>query len=286
MPLPPFEYVIAESPQHAAELLAEYGDEAKIIAGGQSLVPLMNTHLARPGVLIDINRVAEMDYIDVSESEIVIGAVTRDSLIERSLAVADACSLLVAATRHIGHPNIRNRGTIGGSLAHNDPAAEYPAVLLALGASVTIRSPLGSRTMSVGDLISDRILETALGDDEILEFIAIPKPGPSVRLGFAEHAPRHGDYAIAGVATVLDVDPDGVVVGAAVGVFGGTRPLRLGEAEEVIVGSSVDSDWTEFESAVRDTFPTTEDVHASSSYRSRVAGVMAKRAVRESLATA
>lgn len=279
----PFEYLVAESASHAAELLAEHREEAKIIAGGQSLIPLLTRHLARPRVLVSINRIAELERITVSESEITIGAGTPARKMEQSTELAAACPLLVTATRYVGHANIRTRGTIGGSLAHNDPAAEYPAVLLALGAFVTARSPRGTRRISVDTLISGRVLETSLEADEILESITIPLPSPSVRFGFAEFAPRRGDYAVAGICTVVSLDREGAIAAAAMSAFGGSRTARLRDAESAIVGASVHSDWSEMEQLVRESFPTTDDIYGSASYRTHLASVLARRALVDSL---
>lgn len=280
----PFQYFAAEDVQHAAELLSEHGQEARILAGGQTLVPLLLNHLARPEVLISVSR-AGLEYIQIDHGTLSLGAATRDRVIERSQEVASVLPILVRATRHIGHPNIRNKGTIGGSLAHNDPAAEYPAVLLTLGAAVTLRSATGTRTMEVADLIEGRILETAMRPEEVLESIHIPLGSAAVHYGFAEQSPRHGDYAIAGVISSVEVR-DHAITSAVIGVFGGSKTTRLSVAEETLIGTTIDSNFVAFEETVRETFPTFSDMNASSDYRSHLAGVMAKRAVRDSLAAA
>ena len=191
---PPFEYHAPETVEEALALLAEYGDEAKVLAGGQSLVPLLNFRLVRPARLIDLNRIAELDYIGEGR----IGALARMRRVEREASIP----LLRRAASFVGHPQIRNRGTACGSVAHADPAAELPCALLALDARVRLRSTRGERELSLDEFLLGTFA-TALEADELLVEIVVPEPPPGARFAFVEHARVHGDFALAGVAAVV-----------------------------------------------------------------------------------
>ncbi len=282
----PFEYRIAETTEEAVTLLADEGSEAKIIAGGQSLGPMLNYHLVRPDYLIDINRATELNYIVEEGGFLRIGATATEVDIENSALVRQHVPLLVTATTHIGFPSIRHRGTIGGSVAHNDPAAEYPATLLALDAMFDVVSLRGRRTLSATDLFADRFLETTADVDEMIVGVAIPISTPTMRPGFAEFQERAGDFATAGVSTVLTMNEAGnQIVSAAIAAFGGLYPARLRAAEDALAGAepSVET-FSEAAAAVGAEFAVGSDVHGSARYRRRLIETLAKRALAEAAA--
>ncbi len=278
-----FEYHAPESVDDATGLLSGHED-SKVLAGGQSLVPMMSFRLARPACIVDINGISDLDYIRCDGGVLQIGATARQTAVEESSEIADCVPLLVAATGHVGHRAIRNRGTLAGSLAHNDPASEYPAVLMALGASVTAVSSGGSRVLSVEDLVGGHFLSTALAPDELIT--AISMPAQSGGHGFAEFARRHGDFAVAGAAAVVAMNGNGVA-SASITAFGGTTPARLDEAEAALVGSDGGSAAVA-ESAARAAvqFPSTDDIHGSADYRRALIDVLTRRALQQAVAHA
>jgi len=269
----PFEYHAPESLSDVTALLAEHGDEAKVLAGGQSLVPMLNMRLVRPTVLVDVNGLRELAGIaPTPEGGLRLGALTRHAELAAAPAVIERAPLLAEAARHVGHAAIRNQGTLGGSLAHADPAAELPAALLALGARVRVTGPRGTREIAAGAFFRG-LLSTALEADEILIAIEVPAQPPG--WGFAEVARRPGDFALAGVAAVLG---EGEVRLVGFGV--GDRPLRLSSAERLLAGATLDA-----ETAARagtaagpDCDPPS-DVHGSGEYRRHLATVLAERAL-------
>ena len=280
-----FNYSAPESIPEALDLLAEYGSDAKVLAGGQSLVPMLNFRLARPGNLIDINGVDSLSYISTNGS-LRIGALTRLTEVGESDDVATAHPVIPKAVSHIGHRAIRNRGTIGGSLVHNDPAAELPAVLMALGAEVTAQSVGGERVLGVADLIEDRLFDTTLGDHELLTEIRIPAAAASSSFGFQEFARRHGDFALAGVAAVISTDGS-TITSAALGAFGGTHSTRLPTAEAALVGAEAsDAAFAAAGAGAAADFPTTSDVHGTAEYRSHLINVLTVRALTEAAGNA
>ena len=193
----PFEYAVPETLEEALELLA--GEDAKALAGGQSLVPLLNFRLARPRLLVDLNRIVGLDGIRVENGTLFLGALVRQAALERSDAVAEQWPLLRQAIRFVGHPQTRTRGTVGGSVVHADPAAELPCVLATLGARFHVRSRRGARVVSAGELFVGALI-TSLEPDELLVEIEVPAPPPGARSAFVEYARTHGDFALAGVA--------------------------------------------------------------------------------------
>jgi aerobic carbon-monoxide dehydrogenase medium subunit len=232
----PFEYVRPESVPEAVAALAS-DENAKLIAGGQSLVPLMALRLARPTLLVDVNDLG-LDGIDATTDTVRIGACTRHRRLERDPVIARAAPLVGEAAGLIGYPAIRTRGTIGGSLAHGDPVAELPAVLVAARGSVVVRSSRGTREVAAADLF-EGFLETALAGDEIIEEVRLPAAGPRNGSAFCEWAPREGDFAVAGIAVALERDSDGrfVALGAAAcGV--GSVPLDCSAFFGVALGES------------------------------------------------
>ena len=280
-----FGYSAPESIEDTLDLLAEHGPEAKILAGGQSLVPMLNFRLARPAHLIDINGVDSLAGISANGT-LTIGSMTRLTALGESDEVAASHPIIPMAVSQIGHRAIRNRGTIGGSLAHNDPAAELPAVLMALDAEVTARSADGARTLGMQDLIEDRLFETTLDDTELLTEIRIPAAGASSGSGLAEFARRHGDFALVGVAAVISTDGS-TITDAALAAFGGTHATRLPGAEAALVGTEAgDAAFAAAGTAASSDFPTTSDVHGSSEYRSHLAKVLTVRALAEAAGNA
>jgi carbon-monoxide dehydrogenase medium subunit len=275
----PFSYIAAESVEEAVDVLREHGDEAKVLAGGQSLVPLMNLRLAMPRVLVDLNRVAELQGI-AANGALELGAMTRQIAAERSQDVRAAAPLLGVALRHVAYPAVRSRGTIGGTLAHADPAAETPAVLLALGGEVVARGPSGERTISADELFVT-YFTTALEPGEVLTRVRLPRRTDSQRFGFHEVARKRNDFALAGAAVAVDLDESGACRSARIALFGvADRPLRFQAAEEALAGRALDAAAAaEAGSIVQGGLEAKGDAHASAEYRREVAGVVVRRAL-------
>jgi CO/xanthine dehydrogenase FAD-binding subunit len=230
----PFAYEEPRSVEEAVGLLARYGDEAKVLAGGQSLIPLLNFRLARPERLVDVNRIDELSYIRRREGALHIGALTRMATLERSQLVAVRWPLLVEAARLVGHPQIRSRGTVGGSVAHADPAAELPAALTALGATFHARSQRGPRTLAAEEFFVTH-LTTALEPDELLVEITVPPLPPRAGAAVVEHARVHGDFALGGAAVLVVLAEDGTCARASIVLLAAApTPLRVVAAEEAL----------------------------------------------------
>jgi aerobic carbon-monoxide dehydrogenase medium subunit len=290
----PFEYHAPGTLEEALALLAEFGDEAKVLAGGQSLVPVLALRLARFGHLIDLNRITALRYVAVADGVTRIGAMTTQAAIGGSPDVLSAVPLLARATAHIGHFQIRNRGTIGGSLAHADAAAEYPAVAIALGAVLETLSPRGQRTIPATEFFTG-IWSTALAADELLTAITFPVwRGPR---GFAieEFARRPGDFAVAGAAVAVELSDDGSRIRrCGIGLFGlGPTPLRATAAEAALAGAPLAGASTSGglaaqigQTAVADLESVPSDVHGSASYRKRVGAAMVAAAVERAIGEA
>ncbi len=242
----PFAYEEPRSVEEALELLARYGDEAKVLAGGQSLIPLLNFRLARPERLVDVNRIDELAYIRREGGALHIGAVTRMATLEHSALVAARWPLLAEAARLVGHPEIRSRGTVGGSVAHADPAAELPAALTALGASFHARSQRGARTFAADELFVTH-LTTALEPDELLVEITVPPLPPSAGAAVVEHARVHGDFALGGAAVMVALAEDGACACASIVLLAAApTPLRAVGAEKELAGTRLaDAELTE-----------------------------------------
>ncbi len=269
---PPFTYVAPESLDEAVSALAEHGEDAKVLAGGQSLIPLLSLRLARPTALIDLNRVTGLSSIEVNGST-TIGAMTRHRAVERSAEVASHVPLLATAVPYIGHAAIRTRGTIGGSIAHADPAAELPAIALALDATFEARSIRGTRTIDASDFFAG-YFTTALEVDEILTRVTFPNAVPRTGVSVQEMARRHGDFAM--VAVVASVTVDGDVRIALINMA--DRPVRAHEAEAAMKEGVPIADVAAL--AVRDLDPSA-DLHATAAYRRSVAAVLVRRALTE-----
>lgn len=270
----PFKYMAAETVDEVVAALGEYGDDAKILAGGQSLVPLMNLRLAAPSVLIDINGVAELRGISVNGA-VEVGAVTRQAALERSAEAQAAAPLTGAALRHVAFPGVRSRGTVGGTIAHADPAAELAAVLLALGGEVVVRGPSGARTIAADELFVT-YFTTSLAAGEVLTHVRFPRAD---RWGFAEVARKAGDFALAGAAVALVMDGESVRT-ARIALFGvSDRPLRALGAEQALIGRTIAEAASEAGRIASDELEAKSDSHASADYRKRVAGVLVGRAL-------
>jgi CO/xanthine dehydrogenase FAD-binding subunit len=276
---PVFDYIAATSVDMAVAALAEAGGEAKILAGGQSLVPMLNFRLLRPSILVDINRIAGLSSIEETADSIRIGALTRHYQLETSPVIARHFPVVSCAMTHVAHLAIRNRGTIGGSLSHADPAAELPMLALLLDAELHINSTSGQRTVAARDFFLDA-MTAALADTDIVTAIVLPKLPPRTGWGFEEVARRHGDFALAAVAAALTVS-DGVIAQARIAVTGvGPTALRVGEAEVLLVGHALEQSLIDRAiDAVRAAIAPETDLHASSDYRRHLAGVLAGRAL-------
>jgi carbon-monoxide dehydrogenase medium subunit len=275
----PFDYHAPETVEEAVRLLADHGEEARLIAGGQSLVPLMALRLATPRVLVDLNRVRGLEYVRLEGDTLVLGALARHRTVELLPGLRDRCPLVVEAVELIGHVAIRNRGTVAGSLAHADPAAEWPAVGLALDGEVDAVGPSGVRTMTVDDLLVTHFT-TALAPDEVLTEVRLRLPVGRVGSAFLEVARRHGDFALAGVGAVLWMD-DGTVRDARVALIGvRDRAVRARSTEAVLRGAA--ATWerlADAAAAVEDDIDPVSDLHASAEFRRHLARVLTLRAL-------
>ena len=279
---PVFKYRRAGTVEEALSALAEYGGEAKILAGGQSLVPMMNFRLVRPAVLVDINPVQELDYIRVEDGWLRVGARTRQRSLEKSAEVRQSCPLLSEAVKWIGHPQIRNRGTVGGSLVHGDPSAELILVAMLLDAQFIIQGKGKSRTAGPGSFFKT-FLPTAVNEDEILTEVSYPVAPPRSGYGFRELCIRHGDFAIVAAAVQLTVDKRGRCSEAWVAVAGaGPKPLRIRGAEEALVGSDGSSRVLDAAAArVPEEVDPISDLKGSEAYRREMARVFVRRALED-----
>jgi carbon-monoxide dehydrogenase medium subunit len=282
---PPFHYADPATLEEALDLLARDGADGKVLAGGQSLMPLLNFRLARPAHVIDVNRLDALAAIaPAADGGLRLGALARQRALERSALVRDRCPLLAQALAFVGHPQIRARGTLGGSLAHADPAAELPATMVALEARLTLRRADGERAVAAEDFFVG-LLTTALGHDELLTEIALPPWPARTGSGVREVAKRHGDFALGGVAATLTLDAQGRVARARLVGFGvGPVPMRLADAERSLVGGAPTP--TAFAEAGRlasAAVDPADDIHASAAYRARLTGVLATRALTDAL---
>ena len=281
----PFEYHAPSTVEEAVAVLTEHGDGAKVIAGGQSLVPMLALRLAVFDHLVDLGRIDQLRGIERQNGTMRIGAGTTQSAIEASSEVAAHVPLLARATPLIGHVQIRNRGTLGGSIAHADPAAEYPAVALALDAELEAVSARGSRTIPAASFFTGT-WTTDLADDEVLTGVTFPVWSGKTGFAVEELARRHGDFAIAGATVAVELDNRGTVRRCAIGLFGmGPAPERGAAAEQAVVGAAaVDVDAAEVGEAAAATLGSVpSDIHASDAYRTRVGAVMVARAWRRAI---
>jgi carbon-monoxide dehydrogenase medium subunit len=278
-----FEYIVAHSIEQALAALAQAGGEAKILAGGQSLVPMLNFRLLRPAILVDINRIPGLAFIEDARDAVKIGALTRHHQIETSPVIARHLPVLSCAMTHVAHLAIRNRGTIGGSLSHADPAAELPMMAVLLGARLHIVSGRGRRVVEADDFFRDA-LTVDLAEDELLTEIHLPKSPPRTGWGFEEVARRAGDFALAAVAAMVTVS-GGAIKEARIALTGvGPKPIRARQAEELLIGQKPEAKlMTRVIETVRSAIEPETDLHASSDYRRKLAGVLARRALAAAL---
>jgi CO/xanthine dehydrogenase FAD-binding subunit len=277
---PSFEYVAPRSLDEALASLAEHGDAGKVLAGGQSLVPLLNMRLAGPDVLIDINNVHELSGLDVWDGGVAIGALVRQSELEHAAIARQRTPLLVEAMALVGHPPIRHRGTVGGSLAHADPAAELPAAMLALEASLLVRSARGQRVVLAEEFFVGN-LTTAMSPDELLTEIRVPGVPAGTGSAFLEVSRRSGDFAVCGAAALVTLDASGRVGRVRVALCGvGSGPVRARLVEQALVGELPSGAALEDASRrVVDEIDPASDIHGSAAYRRKLAVVMTRRAI-------
>lgn len=282
MKMPNFTYHRPESLDEALQLLASYGSDAKVLSGGQSLIPVMALRLSQPGHLIDIGGIAGLDTIAEHDGGLRIRALVRHEQVERSPLVREKAPLLSEAMPHIGHPAIRSRGTVCGSLSHADPAAELPAVMLAVGADMVVRSNVGERVVAAKDFFVTYLTST-LEPSEMLVEVRVPAWEPGAGWSVQEVSRRHGDFALVGLASTLSVDASGAVSAAALSFFGveGT-PHRVAAAEDSLVGAKPGA--AAFEEAalkVAAELDPPDDIHATGAYRRHVAAELTRRGLAE-----
>ncbi len=286
MKLSPVDYEAPGTVAEALDLLAEHGDEASVLAGGQSLIPLLALRLAQPAVLIDINGVEGLSGVSVTDGWVTIGATTREYMAEESATIAESVPLLAAALPLIGHEAIRSRGTVGGSLAHADPAAELPAVARALNAEFVVRGPSGERVVPAAEWF-EGYLTTSRGPDELLTEVRFLAARPGTGTSFQEVARRHGDFAMVGLATSVTLNA-GTITDARLAFAGVSDvPARATAAEELLEGERPTAEL--FDEAARvaaaDIDPPS-DLHGSAEYRKKVAAALVRRGLREAVGNA
>ena len=275
-----FEYHKAGTVKEAVDLLAKYKDEAKLLAGGHSLLPAMKLRLAQPKHLIDIGKVSGLAGVKEEGGTLVIGAMTTHYAIESSALLKSKCPLLPEVAGHIGDPMVRNMGTLGGSLAHADPAADWPAAVIALGAELVAEGPKGKRTIKVDDFFKG-LLTTALADDEILTEIRVPACGANVKCAYAKFPHPASRFAVVGVAAVLTLDGGGKISKASIGITGaGTKATRAKGVEAAIAGKAADAASIQAAaSSAADGVDVQADLQGSVEYKQHLLRVFAKRAM-------
>lgn len=278
---PPFDYLAPRSLDEALSLARDSGPEAKFLAGGQSLIPAMNFRIAQPAILIDLNPVQELDFLRLEEDGLHIGAMTRQRTLEHDRRVAEAAPLLAEAVPLIAHPQIRNRGTVGGSLSHADPASELPVVARALGARLRLASTAGERWVSAADFFQG-MFTTALQPEELLVEIVLPPTEERSGSAFVEFSRRPGDYALMGLAAVVALDPSGACRSATL-VFlnAGEGPAVAGQAAEMLVGERIDPAVARraAEHASQNEIEPFGNLHATPEFQRHLARVLAARAI-------
>jgi carbon-monoxide dehydrogenase medium subunit len=275
-----FDYEVAESADHAIELLGQHGEEAKLLAGGHSLLPIMKLRLAAPTVLIDLGRVEELKYVRDEDDHIAIGAMTRHTDVEYNSLLKEQCGLLAYTVSLVGDPSVRHRGTIGGSISHGDAASDLPSALLALEGQFVVKGPQGERTVAAGDFFKD-YLETDLAPDEVLTEIRVPKLS-GAGWSYKKFNRRAQDWAVVGAAAVVERS-NGTIGAARIGLTNmGSTPLRATAAESALSGADAGSVAEATQNADEGTSPSS-DIAASAEYRRHLARVLSRRAVEEAL---
>ena len=276
-----FDYEVAESVDHAIELLGQHGDEAKILAGGHSLLPIMKLRLAAPALLVDLGRLEDLKYVRDEGDHIAIGAMTRHSDVEADPILQEHCGLLSYTASLVGDPQVRHRGTIGGSISHGDAASDLPSALLALEGTFVVKGSGGERTVAAGDFFQD-YLQTDLAPDEVLTEIRVPKLGQNVGWSYKKFNRRAQDWAVVGVAAVVEKS-NGTISSARIGLTNmGSTPLRATAAEGALSGADTSSVAEATSNADEGTSPAS-DIAASAEYRRHLARVLSRRAVEEAL---
>jgi len=285
MKLPPFEYACPTTLPEAVQLLASREGDAKAIAGGQSLMPMLAFRLAQPALLVDLRKLSDLRGIRISDQGVTLGAMTRWREIEDDQRLDTAHPLLKAAIAHVAHYQIRNRGTVGGSIAHADPAAEMPGIAVTCDAEIAVVGKSGAHAIAAADFF-EGALTTALEPDEIIVEVRLPIWPQGRRWGFQEFARRRGDFAMAGAAVFYDLDASGKATNAHVGVIGvGDRPRRLPPVEAVLNGQLIDeATIAKAEAATHAAVDPQSDIHASAAYRRALVGTMVERALKQAAA--
>lgn len=278
---PPFEYLRPDSVAEAVAALARHGGKAKLLAGGQSLMPMLNFRLLAPAVLVDINRVAGIEGIEETAGGLRLGALARHRAVETSALVTDRFPIIPAVMAHVGHLAIRNRGTIAGSLCHADPAAEWPLLALLLEAQIAVTGATGAREIPAADFFASA-LETSLAEDEMVTAVHLPALAAGHRWGFQEVARRGGDFALAAAGALLEID-GGRIATARIALTGaGGTPIRATAAEEVLAGQEPGPElFAAAAEAAREAAAPDSDLHASADYRRHLIGVLSKRALEQ-----
>jgi carbon-monoxide dehydrogenase medium subunit len=274
-----FDYDVAESIEHAVELLGAGGGETKLLAGGQSLIPALKLRIARPAKLVDLGRLTDLAYVKDGGTHMAIGAMTRHAAVAADGLLAEHCPIVSYTAAQIGDPQVRHRGTIGGTVSHGDPASDMPAVVLALGADLVAHGKNGERVIPATEFFTG-VFETALQPDEVLVEVRVPKLGASTGWAYAKAHRRAQDWATVGVAALVHRD-NGDVAGASIGLvnMGGT-PLRAKAAEDALAGGASIADAA---AAVTEGAEPPSDLSGSSEYRAHLARVMARRALEQAM---
>ena len=276
-----FDYEVAESVDHAIELLGQHGDESKIIAGGHSLIPLMRLRLAAPTALIDVGRLDDLSYVRDDGDHLAIGALTRHREVHFNDLVNEHCGILGYTAGLLGDPSVQHRGTIGGALAHGDPAGDMPSVISALEGEIVVKGPDGERTIPALDFFQDYLM-TALEDQEVVTEVRVPKLGPNTGWAYKKFSRRSQDWAIVGVAAVVE-QSNGSIDSARIGLTSmGSTPIRARAVEEALAGASPDDVAGAADAADEGTEPGSDDA-ASAEFRRHLARVWTRRAVEEAL---
>jgi carbon-monoxide dehydrogenase medium subunit len=275
-----FDYDLAESVEHALEILSDGGGDAKILAGGQSLIPAMKLRLARPTKLVDLGRLDDLAYVRDGGTHVAIGALTRHAAVAGDPILAEHCPIVSATAAQIGDPQVRSRGTLGGTMAHGDPASDMPAVMLALGAEVVARGPAGERVIPATEFFTG-VFQTACAPDEVVVEVRVPKLAASTGWSYVKAQRRAQDWATVAVAALVHRD-NGSVAGASIGLVNmGATPLRAKAAEDALAGGASVADAT---ALVTDGTEPPADLSGSSEYRAHLARVIARRALEQALA--
>jgi aerobic carbon-monoxide dehydrogenase medium subunit len=275
-----FDYDVAESVEHALELLSDGGSDTKLLAGGQSLIPALKLRIARPTKLVDLGRLDDLAYVRDGGTHVAIGALTRHSAVAVDPLLAEHCPIVSQTAAQIGDPQVRSRGTLGGTMAHGDPASDMPAVMLALGADVIARGKAGDRVIPATEFFTG-VFQTACAPDEVVVEVRVPKLAASTGWSYGKAQRRAQDWATVGVAALVHRD-NGSVAGASIGLVNmGATPLRAKAAEDALAGGASVGDAA---ALVTDGAEPPTDLAGSSEYRAHLARVIARRALEEALA--